>query len=175
MVRAIIVAALLAVCLAATAQGASVPSPGNARPVVRSAEPLPEPQVSFDGPALTFDFPAIEIGVAEYEAGPTGGTVLLFRKPVMAAVDVRGGAPGTVNTDALRLAYDEPFVSAIALAGGSSYGLAFATGAADVLKERIQAPGDWRNIQVVPGAIIFDLGGRRFNAITPDERLARSP
>jgi L-aminopeptidase/D-esterase-like protein len=135
---------------------------------------LPVPQVSFEGPALTFDFPAVEIGVAEYEAGPTGGTVLLFRAPVMAAVDVRGGAPGTVNTDALRLAYDAPFVSAIALAGGSAYGLAFATGIANVLKERTAAPGDWRNIAVVPGAIIFDLGGRRFNAITPDERLARA-
>ena len=92
----------------------------------------------------------------------------------MAAVDVRGGAPGTVNTDALRLAYDEPFVHAITLAGGSSYGLAVATGVANVLKERMVAPGDWRNIAVVPGAIIFDLGGRRFNAITPDERLARA-
>src|SRR5271163_1419109 len=77
------------------------------------------PRVSFDGPALTYDFPAVRIGVAEYEEGPTGATVLLFRKPVMAAVDVRGGAPGTVLTDALRLAYDEPFVNAITLAGGS--------------------------------------------------------
>jgi L-aminopeptidase/D-esterase-like protein len=38
----------------------------------------------------------------------------------------------------------------------------------------MSAPGDWHNIAVVPGAIIFDLGGRRFNAITPDERLARA-
>lgn len=154
--KAVFIAVLLAAPLAADAQGSS------------------EPQVSFQGPVLAFDFPAVEIGVAEYEAGPTGATVLLFRKPVMAAVDVRGGAPGTVNTDALRLAYDEPFVSAIALAGGSSYGLAFATGVANVLKEKTAAPGDWRNIAVVPGAIIFDLGGRRFNAITPDERLARA-
>jgi L-aminopeptidase/D-esterase-like protein len=46
--------------------------------------------------------------------------VLVFAKPVLAAVDVRGGAPGTINTDALRLGYDEPFVNAITLAGGSS-------------------------------------------------------
>ena len=140
----------------------------------RPAEPPPVPRTSFEGRALSFDFPAVEVGVAEYEEGPTGATVLLFRKPVMAAVDVRGGAPGTVNTDALRLAYDEPFVHAITLAGGSAYGLEVATAVANALKEKMVAPGDWRNIAVVPGAIIFDLGGRRFNAITPDERLARA-
>jgi len=140
----------------------------------RPAEPPPVPRTTFEGRALSFDFPAVAVGVAEYEEGPTGATVLLFRKPVMAAVDVRGGAPGTVNTDALRLAYDEPFVHAITLAGGSAYGLEVATAVANALKEKMVAPGDWRNIAVVPGAIIFDLGGRRFNAITPDERLARA-
>src|SRR5579871_3470907 len=61
----------------------------------------PTPHVSYDGPALTFDFPGVMVGVAEYEEGPTGTTVLYFPKPVVAAVDVRGGAPGTLNTDAL--------------------------------------------------------------------------
>lgn len=163
--KVVLVAALLASPLAVNAQAA---------PAGRLTEPLPAPRVSFEGPALTFDFRAVQIGVAEYEEGPTGATVLLFREPVMAAVDVRGGAPGTVNTDALRLAYDQPFVSAITLAGGSAYGLAFATGIANALKDKTPVPGDWHNIQVVPGAIIFDLGGRRYNAITPDERLARA-
>jgi L-aminopeptidase/D-esterase-like protein len=163
-IKLVLFAALLAAPLADNAHSAH----GS------STEPLPVPRVSIDGPALTFDFPSVQIGVAEYEEGPTGATVLLFRKPVMAAVDVRGGAPGTVNTDALRLAYDAPFVNAITLAGGSAYGLAFATGVANALKEKISAPGDWHNIQVVPGAIIFDLGGRRYNAITPDETLARA-
>src|ERR1700722_8661929 len=173
-IKAIFVAALLAAPLAANAQ--STPATHSVKPHAEtsSTEPLPVPRVSFEGPALTFDFPAVQIGVAEYEEGPTGATVLLFRNPAMAAVDVRGGAPGTVNTDALRLAYDQPFVSAITLAGGSAYGLAFATGIANALKEKTAAPGDWHNIQVVPGAIIFDLGGRRYNAITPDERLARA-
>lgn len=138
------------------------------------AETVPAVHVPVDGPSLAFDFPAVRIGVAEYEEGPTGATVLLFGKPVLAAVDVRGGAPGTVNTDALRLAYDQPFVAAITLAGGSAYGLSVATGVANALKERAIDPGNWKNITVVPGAIIFDLGGRRFNAITPDERLARA-
>jgi 6-aminohexanoate-oligomer endohydrolase len=139
-----------------------------------AAEPSPSPHVSLDGPALTFDFPSVQIGVAEYEEGPTGATVILFRKPVMAAVDVRGGAPGTVNTDLLRLGLDDPVVDAITLAGGSAYGLSVATGVANALKEKNADPGNWKNIAVVPAAIIFDLGSRRYNAVTPDERLGRA-
>lgn len=134
----------------------------------------PVPHVSFDGPSLAFDFPAVKIGVAEYEEGPTGATVIAFSKPVSAAVDVRGGAPGTVDTDVLRLGLDSPIVAAITVSGGSAYGLAVATGVANALKERAKDPGNWRNIAVVPGAIIFDLGGRRYNAVTPDETLARA-
>jgi hypothetical protein len=39
----------------------------------------PTPHVSYDGPALKFDFPEVKIGVAEYEEGPTGTTVLYLR------------------------------------------------------------------------------------------------
>ena len=175
-IQAVLFIALLAGSLPANTQSAPAARATHARgdSSPTGPVPVPVPRVSFDGPALTFDFPAVQIGVAEYEEGPTGATVLVFRNPVMAAVDVRGGAPGTVNTDALRLAYDQPFVSAITLAGGSAYGLSFATGIANALKEKTAAPGDWHNIHVVPGAIIFDLGGRRYNAITPDERLARA-
>src|SRR5271168_2195023 len=134
----------------------------------------PVPHVTFDGPSLAFDFPAVKTGVAEYEEGPTGATEIVFNKQVRAAVDVRGGAPGTVNTDVLRLGGDLSSVDAITLAGGSAYGLAVATGVANALKERAKDPGNFRNIAVVPGAIIFDLGGRRYNAVTPDERLARA-
>ena len=134
----------------------------------------PTPHVSYDGPALTFDFPGVMIGVAEYEEGPTGTTMLYFPKPVVAAVDVRGGAPGTVNTDVLRLAYDEPGLNAIVLSGGSSYGLSAATGVANALKDVIADSGNYDNVAVVAGAIIFDLGDRRFNNITPDDELGRA-
>ena len=139
-----------------------------------AASARPAPHVSFDGPALTFDFPEVQIGVAEYEEGPTGATVLLFPKPVIAAVDVRGGAPGTVNTDALRLAYDDPSIKAITLAGGSGYGESAVLGVKSALKDRITDPGDWDNIPTISGAIIFDLGDRRYNAVTPDEKLGRA-
>lgn len=123
---------------------------------------------------LIFDFPAVRIGVAEYDEGPSGATVFHFPKPVMAAVDVRGGSPATINTDALRLAYDSPFVNAVAFAGGSSYGLAVATGAADEIKATTVNPTQWENIATVVGAIIFDVGGRRFSQVTPDYELGRA-
>src|SRR5271155_2335031 len=91
LMRGAIIMAIGAVCGAICAAGAA------------RAEPLPAIDVPVEGPSLTFDFPAVQIGVAEYEDGPTGATVVRFTKPVLAAVDVRGGAPGTVNTDALRL------------------------------------------------------------------------
>jgi L-aminopeptidase/D-esterase-like protein len=122
---------------------------------------------------LHFDFPAVQVGVAENESGPTGATVFYFPKPVMAVVDVRGGAPGTINTDALKLSYDSAFVDAIAFSGGSSYGLAVATGAADEIKKRSANAGDWENIATVAGAIVFDLGPRRYNTVTPDYELGQ--
>ncbi len=131
-------------------------------------------QASSPAPVLEFDFPAVRVGVAEYEDGPTGATVFHFRDPVTAAVDVRGGAPGTINTDALRLSYDTPYVNAVAFAGGSSYGLAAATGVADAIKNRTPNAGDWDKIATVAGAIIFDLGGRRYSTRAPDDELGRA-
>jgi len=132
------------------------------------------PVTEFDGPVLEFDFPDLLIGVAEYAEGPTGTTVFYFPEGAMGAVDVRGGSPGTLDTDALRLGYEDPFVTAIAFSGGSSYGLAAATGASLELRTLREDPGWWTNIVFVAGAIVFDLGNRRYNAISPDERLGRA-
>ncbi|MBA4157978.1 MAG: P1 family peptidase [Gemmatimonadetes bacterium] len=143
-------------------------------PGLLAAQAAPVPRTSFEGPALEFDFPGLHIGVAEYDEGPTGATVFYFPQGVMAAVDVRGGAPGTIGTDFLRLSYPSSFVDAISFAGGSSYGLAAATGAADAIRSMREDAGSWGNIATVPGAIIFDLGPRRFNAIVPDETLGRA-
>src|SRR5687768_1003609 len=123
---------------------------------------------------LQFDFPAIHIGIAEYEEGPTGATVFYFPRPVMVAVDVRGGSPATINTDTLRLSYDEPYIDAVTFDGGSSYGLSVATGVAAEIKDRSANAGDWTNIPTVTGAIIFDLGPRRYNTIVPDSALGRA-
>jgi len=132
------------------------------------------PITEFDGPALEFDFPGLSVGVAEYAEGPTGTTVIHFDKSVMGAVDVRGGGPGTMNSILLQQADETPRLHAVSLSGGSAYGLGAAAGASKEIKSLLDDPGWFTRIAVVSGAIIFDLGGRRYNAITPDEKLGRA-
>jgi L-aminopeptidase/D-esterase-like protein len=71
---------------------------------------------------LHFDWPAVEISSATYETGPTGVTLFHFPHRVTAVVDVRGGGPGTVNTDSLRLGYMRQDVDSVVFAGGSLLG-----------------------------------------------------
>lgn len=126
------------------------------------------------GRVLHFDFPAMRVGVAEYDEGPTGTTVFYFPKGAMAAADVRGGAPGTINVPYAERGYEWPWVSAVALAGGSWYGLSAATGVANAIKNLRIASGDYDDIPGVLGAIIYDVGGRRFSLVTPDDSLGRA-
>lgn len=123
---------------------------------------------------LHFDWPMLRIGTAEYEEGPTGVTVFRFARRVFGAVDVRGGGPGTVNTDYLRLGYDEPELDAVVFSGGSWYGLESTTAVATGLKDDHLRDGGWTNIALSVGAIIYDLGERRLNEIYPDKRLAQA-
>jgi L-aminopeptidase/D-esterase-like protein len=123
------------------------------------------PRTTFEGPALELDFPGLEIGVAEYDEGPTGCTVLHFPGGAMQAVDVRGGAPGTIG--------GHDWVHAICLAGGSLYGLEAAAGVAAELLAREDFAVDWTDIKLVSGAIVFDYG-RRGNAVYPDKALGRA-
>jgi L-aminopeptidase/D-esterase-like protein len=115
--------------------------------------------------ALRFDFPGLEVGVAEYDEGPTGCTVLYVPAGAACSVDVRGGSPGMLGP------YE--FVHAVCLAGGSLYGLEAATGvAAELFARRGYATG-WTDIPVVAGAIIFDWGPRS-SAVYPDKELGRA-
>ncbi len=125
-----------------------------------------EPRTSFDGPTLEFELPGLEIGIAEYEEGPTGCTVFSFLPGGAAcATDVRGGSPGTLG------GYE--WVHAICLAGGSLYGLEAAIGvAAEIFAAREYATG-WLEIPLVSGAIVFDWGPRD-NAVYPDKALGRA-
>ncbi len=126
------------------------------------------------GPVLTFDWPAIEVGVGSYEEGPTGLTVIRFPTRASVAVDARGGALGTVNTDALRLGYARRFTDAVVFSGGSAYGEEPITAVETGLKDEGVRSGDRRNVAFVPGAVIYDFGSRRLNEIYPDKRLARA-
>jgi 6-aminohexanoate-oligomer endohydrolase len=124
------------------------------------------PRTSFDGPELRFDFPGLEVGVAEYDEGPTGCTVLSFPDGAASSIDVRGGSPGVSGAD-----YE--LVHSICLAGGSLYGLEAAAGvAAELLAQRDYRTG-WLEIPLVAGAIIFDWGPRD-NAVYPDKELGRA-
>ena len=126
------------------------------------------------GPSLDLDFPALHIGIAEYPAGPTGATVFYFPDKAKIAVDARGGAPGTMNTDYLRLGYEEAAMDAVVFAGGSWYGLSAGTGVAEGIKEMRADSGTWQGIAGVVSGIIFDLGERRDNTITPDAALGKA-
>lgn len=123
---------------------------------------------------LKFDWPTLRIGTGEYEEGPTGVTVVHFTKRVFGAVDVRGGGPGTVNTDYLRIGYEVPELDAVVFSGGSWYGLESTTAVATALKDDGVRDGIWTNLALSVGAIIYDLGDRRLNEIYPDKRLAQS-
>ncbi len=77
----------------------------------------------------------------------------------MAGVDVRGGAPGTRETELLRPGNLVPDVHAVLLAGGSAYGLEAASGVMRYLAERDVGFSFGRGVvPIVPAAILFDLG-----------------
>jgi L-aminopeptidase/D-esterase-like protein len=105
----------------------------------------------------------------------TGTTALIVPAGATPGVDVRGGGPGTRETDALRPETVVPAVQAVCLTGGSAYGLAAADGVAAWLEERrlgfpvgLEDQPDWV-VPIVPAAVVFDLGrgGRFTNRPTP--------
>lgn len=127
---------------------------------------------------LISDVDGIRVGNAEDHRVGTGVTVVLPDRPATAAVDVRGGAPGTRETDALDPTCLVERVDAVVLSGGSAFGLEAASGAMAWLRERGRgfAVGDAR-VPVVPAAILFDLlngGDKEWGATPPYRRLARA-
>ncbi len=106
----------------------------------------------------------IKVGHFTLAERPTGCTVVLARDGTVGSVDVRGGAPGTRETDLLDPVNSVQIVNAIALAGGSAFGLDTASGVMRWLDERhIGYPvGASGVVPIVPAAILFDLpfGGK---------------
>jgi L-aminopeptidase/D-esterase-like protein len=87
-----------------------------------------------------------------------GVTVVLTPPGTVGAVDCRGGAPGTRETDLLDPSNTVRFVDAVLLAGGSAYGLAAADGVMRWLEENERGVAmDGGVVPIVPGAVIFDL------------------
>ena len=101
----------------------------------------------------------IVAGHFTYPDAPTGCTVVIADGGVIGGVDVRGGAPGTVETDLLDPVNTVERVDAVFIAGGSAYGLAARGGVMRYLEEREQGYpiGGLGVVPIVTGAIIFDL------------------
>lgn len=158
---------IIGAALLGTAYAADAPTPpdsqANLKPVINSG-----------GKELTFDWPLISIGTGEYAEGPTGVTVFRFGRKMLGAVDVRGGGPGTVNTEYLDLHYNVPEVDAVVLSGGSWYGLETATAVGTALKDDGIRTGNWDSVALSVGSIIYDYGPRRLNEIYPDKKLAQA-
>ena len=88
----------------------------------------------------------------------SGVTVVLTPPGTVGAVEVRGGAPGTRETDLLDPAKSVRYVDAVLLAGGSAYGLAAADGIMRWLEEHDRGVAMKGGVvPIVPGAVIFDL------------------
>ena len=100
----------------------------------------------------------VSVGHWTDEAGRTGCTVVLVPGGAVPGVDVRGGAPGTLGTDALRPGTLDDQAHAILLTGGSAFGLAAADGVMRYLEELgIGLAIGAARVPIVAGAVIFDL------------------
>jgi L-aminopeptidase/D-esterase-like protein len=117
------------------------------------------------------DVHGIEVGHAQNEEALTGCTVILCRKGAVAGVDVRGGAPGTRETDLLNPVNLVEKIHAIVLAGGSAFGLDAASGVMHYLEaQKIGFNVGVARVPIVPSAILFDLSLGRAD-VRPDSAM----
>jgi L-aminopeptidase/D-esterase-like protein len=123
------------------------------RTVSRPLSPAP-PQ---SDPGLTA-VAGLEVGHDTLPERPTGCTVVLARGGAVAGVDVRGGAPGTRETDLLDPSNTVQKVHGVVLSGGSAFGLDAATGVVRFLEERgVGFDVGVAKVPIVPAAVLFDL------------------
>jgi L-aminopeptidase/D-esterase-like protein len=120
---------------------------------------------------LLTDIAGVRVGHADDAALASGVTAVTFDQPVVAAMDVRGGGPGTREGALLDLANTVEKIDAIALAGGSAFGLEAGGGVQAWLAEQgrgLAVRG--AIIPIVPGAICFDLlngGNKKWGRFAP--------
>jgi L-aminopeptidase/D-esterase-like protein len=107
---------------------------------------------------LITDVAGVRVGHAGDKKLGSGITAIVFDAPVAASVDVRGGGPGTRETALLDPAQTVQGIDAIALSGGSAFGLDSASGVQAFMREQGRgfAVREAR-VPIVPGAILFDL------------------
>ena len=127
---------------------------------------------------LITDVPGVKVGNAEDERLGSGTTALIFDEPATASVDVRGGGPGTRETDLLDPERTVPGIDAIVLSGGSAFGLDAASGVQAWLREQGRgfAIGTMC-VPIVPAAVLFDLlsaGDKNWGRFPPYRELGYS-
>ena len=107
---------------------------------------------------LITDVPGVKVGNAEDMRLGSGATAVIFERPAVGSIDLRGGGPGTRETALLDPAQTVDGIDAITLSGGSAFGLDAASGVQAWLKEQDRgfAVGPSR-VPIVPAAILFDL------------------
>jgi D-aminopeptidase len=107
---------------------------------------------------LITDIPGIRVGHASDDKLASGVTAIIFDEPAIAAADLRGGGPGTRESALLDPAMTVERIDAIALAGGSAFGLDAASGLQAFLAERGRGfKVRSARVPIVPAAILFDL------------------
>jgi D-aminopeptidase len=124
---------------------------------------------------LLTDIAGVRVGHAHDAALASGVTAIIFDKPAVASVDIRGGGPGTRDSALLDPVNTVDGIDGIALAGGSAFGLDAAGGMQGWLTEQGRgfAIGD-ALIPIVPGAIVFDLlngGNKKWGRFSPYREL----
>lgn len=107
---------------------------------------------------LVNEIEGIKIGNAENLKGPTGCTVVICEEGSTAGVDVRGGSPGTRETDLLDPVNLVDKIHAVVLAGGSAFGLDAASGVMQYLEEKnVGFDVSVTKVPIVCSAVLFDL------------------
>ena len=124
---------------------------------------------------LLTDIAGVRVGHADDASLASGVTAVLFDKPAVAAIDVRGGGPGTREGALLDVANTVERIDAIALSGGSAFGLEAGGGVQAWLAEQGRGFAvRGALIPIVPGAIMFDLlngGDKAWGRFAPYREL----
>src|SRR5215204_2893700 len=117
----------------------------------------------------------VRVGHADDHRLASGVTAIVFDTPAVAAIDVRGGAPGTRDTELLDPAMTVERIDAVVLSGGSAFGLEAASGVQAWLREQGRGFAiRSARIPIVPGAILFDLlngGDKEWGRFPPYREL----
>ena len=119
------------------------------------------------------DVPGVKVGHASDMDALTGVTAIYCPEGAVPGVCVRGGAPGTRETDLMKPGELVESVNAIMLTGGSAFGLDAATGMMDLLRRRgAGLDVGVARVPIVGGAVLFDLGVGASD-VRPDAQMGR--